>query len=225
METRAERIEAGMQMVRKTALSRAKNKPVHSSIDAGDLIGAGHEGLLKAIRRFEPSMGRFAPYAQQCIKFAMTDELRSYDRFTRPGRAKLNKYDYMIDKLTSQLGRTPTDTEMATGFEMSPVKFKKMQKELFQGLHLGIWEEFQEDLIGTDTDNPHGLFEKAERRYKVEGAVRGLPAPLRKAVLLHYFEGHTLAKTGDLLGVSESRVCQKLTEAREILKNRLETND
>ena len=86
--TRDALIELGLPIVRRVAFRMARRLP--ASVDVGDLIGAGTEGLIKAADHFDPTAyPRFEPYAERRIRGAILDELRSWDPVTRHGRRRM----------------------------------------------------------------------------------------------------------------------------------------
>ena len=88
--SRDELIAIGLPIVRRTAYRMARRLP--PNVDVGDLIGAGSEGLLKAIESFDfDRYERFEPYADARIRGAILDELRASDSMTRHGRRRLGE--------------------------------------------------------------------------------------------------------------------------------------
>jgi RNA polymerase sigma factor for flagellar operon FliA len=77
------------------------------------------------------------------------------------------------------------------------------------------------DTIPDDGEGPVGAFEVEEMRQMLSSAVGRLGDRERSVLSLYYYEGLTLAEIGDVLGVSESRVCQIHTRAVLQLRARM----
>jgi RNA polymerase sigma factor FliA len=86
--------------------------PQHVPIE--DLYSAGVLGLLDAFGRFDPSKQvLFRTYAQFRIRGAILDSLRTLDWSPRELRRKGRGIEEVIQTLTGQLSRSPTDIEIA----------------------------------------------------------------------------------------------------------------
>jgi len=82
-----------------------------------------------------------------------------------------------------------------------------------------------ETLEDGDAPDPVALFEVQETRALLARAVNSLPDRDKTVVTLYYFEGMTLAQIGEVLGVSESRVCQIHTKAVLTLRGKLSAKE
>src|SRR5436309_1551758 len=85
-----------------------------SHVEEADLISYGLLGLIAAIDRFEPEREiKFETFAVARIKGAIIDELRSLDWVPRSVRARARDVEKAHAALEGELGRAPTDGEMA----------------------------------------------------------------------------------------------------------------
>ena len=193
-------------------------------VDEADLASYGIIGLIDAIERFEPARNiKFETYAIPRIKGAIIDELRSIDWVPRSVRAKARAVEQSYAKLEATLHRTPTDEEVAADLEMSDEEFQTtLRKISFVGV-VALDEVFRGgdrsdrstlgETLPDSTAGPMDTFEVKETKEALIRAV-GQMAEREKTVLtLYYYEGLTLAEIGDILGVTESRVCQIHTKA------------
>jgi RNA polymerase sigma factor (sigma-70 family) len=126
-------------------------------------------------------------------------------------------------KLEATLHRTPTDAEVAADLEMTDAEFQTaLRKISFVGV-VALDEVFRGgdrsdrstlgETLPDSTAGPMDTFEVKETKEALIQAV-GQMAEREKTVLtLYYYEGLTLAEIGDILGVTESRVCQIHTKA------------
>ncbi len=211
-EQRQQWITEGLELVRRTAFRLARRLPAH--IDVGDLIGAGTEGLLRAIDDFDSSRGtRFEAYASARIKGTMLDELRSADNFTRYGRQKFGEVRRAIRKLEAELGTSPTEEEIAKALGLSLEAYYRLAENLARGAALTLMSDDDPDAVhDAAADVDEGILQK-ELREQLAQAITRLPERSQQVLALYYQEECTQAEIGEILGVSESRVCQILGES------------
>ena len=90
------------------------------TVDTGDLVSAGVFGLMNAIDKFDPSQGfKFETYAVPRIRGAILDGLRALDWVPRSVRSRSRSVQDAIAQLEHELGRTPTDEEIASELQIS----------------------------------------------------------------------------------------------------------
>ncbi len=202
------------------------------SVDHADLASYGTFGLIDAIDKFEPERGiKFETYAVNRIRGAIMDELRALDWVPRSVRARAREIQRSMAELEHQLKRTPTDQELAS---QVGVHITELQDNLAEIATLGL-VALDELLSPEDRDSasvgelladpkaidPGGNYERSETRFVLADAISRLAERERLVVTLYYYEGLTLAEIGDVLGVTESRVCQIHTKAVMSLRNRM----
>src|SRR5438309_5624717 len=96
-----------------------------SHVDEQDLVSYGLLGLIGAIERFDPDREiKFETFAMARIRGAIIDELRSLDWVPRSVRAKAREIEGAQVKLERQLGRAPSDEEVANALDMSMNDFQ-----------------------------------------------------------------------------------------------------
>lgn len=203
------------------------------SVEQSDLVSYGIFGLIDAIDKFEPERGfKFETYAISRIKGSIIDELRSIDWVPRSVRAKARAIERAYSKLENELRRTPDETEVAAELEMSPAELAQVLSQVsFVGLValeelIGRGERDSGGTIGdTISDAAHDpvqAFEIEEMKHVLADAINRMPDRERLVLTLYYYEGLTLAEIGDVLGVTESRVCQIHTKAILQMRARLQ---
>ncbi len=177
-----------------------------------------------AIERFEPQRNiKFETYAIPRIKGAIIDELRSIDWVPRSVRAKARAVEQSYSKLEATLHRTPTDAEVAADLEMTDAEFQTaLRKISFVGV-VALDEVFRGgdrsdrstlgETLPDSTAGPMDTFEVKETKEALVRAVSQMAEREKTVLTLYYYEGLTLAEIGDILGVTESRVCQIHTKA------------
>lgn len=193
-------------------------------VDEADLASYGIIGLIDAIERFEPARNiKFETYAIPRIKGAIIDELRSIDWVPRSVRAKARAVEQSYAKLEASLHRSPTDAEVASDLEMTDDEFQStLRKISFVGV-VALDEVFRGgdgndratlgESLPDAAAGPMDSYEAQETKEALVRAVNEMGDRERTVLTLYYYEGLTLAEIGEILGVTESRVCQIHTKA------------
>ena len=203
------------------------------NIEQSDLVSYGIFGLIDAIDKFDPGRGyKFETYAISRIKGAIIDELRSIDWVPRSVRAKARAIERAYSKLENELRRSPEDKEVATELgltedelattlgQISFVGVVALDELLSAGSERGSGATVGDTIAGSGHD-PVAAFESEEMRQVLADAINRMPDRERLVLTLYYYEGLTLAEIGNVLGVTESRVCQIHTKAIFQLRSRL----
>ncbi len=186
-------------------------------VELDDLISAGVFGLMDAIKAYDMSRGvKFETYCVPRIRGAMLDELRSMDWVPRLVRSKASKLNVAVKKLETELGRSPTEIELAEHLEMSVAELEKMIQEANAVGLISLnkkWYETDsykdvreidilEDKKGED---PTKRIQKSDLMRLV---TKGLNRNERLIIILYYYEEMTMKEIGSTLDLSESRVSQ-----------------
>src|SRR5258707_15698221 len=99
-------------------------------VELDDLMSAGIFGLMDAIAAFDLERGiKFETYSASRIRGAILDELRSMDWVPRLVRSRAHKLDNASKQLEVELGRSPTNEEVATRLAVPMSEFEKMAKD------------------------------------------------------------------------------------------------
>ena len=194
------------------------------NVDQADLVSYGIFGLIDAIEKFDLGRGfKFETYAISRIKGAIIDELRSIDWVPRSVRSKARSLEKAYSKLEAQLHRTPTDAEIAEELGMTDTQLQTTFSQIsFIGLvaldeMLGGQASGDSmslgDTIADAGDGPMAAYEVEEMRQSLATAINDMPEREKIVLTLYYYEGLTLAEIGEVLGVTESRVCQIHTKS------------
>lgn len=191
------------------------------NIDRDDLYSAGIVGLIRAAETWEEAKGAsFKTFAFTAIRGAVLDELRRCDPISRTVRERIRTLENESHRLTAELCRTPTHEELCERLSCS----RKQLDHDMQALHLAVQLSIDHSANESDAPVLAGLLVDAagppeaeiEQREELELAYKAigrLPEQARRAVVLYYTEGLLLKEIGGLLGVSESRVSQILSQA------------
>jgi RNA polymerase sigma factor for flagellar operon FliA len=191
------------------------------SVEVDDLVQAGMIGLLDAINRYEENHGaQFETYAVLRIRGAMLDELRSSDWMPRSTRANMRKVEQAMAALQQQLGRPPSESEVAKSLKLSLADYQDLLGDS-GGHQLVYYEDFHDedgsegflDRYAVDDDDPLKSLLDTDFRQTVIDAIDALPPREKMLMGLYYEEELNLKEIGAVMGVSESRVSQLHTQA------------
>lgn len=192
-----------------------------SSVEVDDIIQAGMMGLLDAAGRYDELRGaQFETYAAQRIRGAMLDELRGADWLPRSLRRDMRRIEAAIHRLQQTFGRAPAESEIAKELGVSLPEYQQMLLEA-RGAQLVYYEDFHgeddEDFFDRheagDNANPMALLQDERFRSALIKAIDGLPERERLMMALHYEQDLNLREIGEVMGVTESRVCQLHSQA------------
>jgi len=231
--SREEAIHQYLHLVKYVAGRIYVNLP--SNVDINDLINDGVFGLIDAIEKYDRARAvKFETYAITRINGAILDGLRSLDWVPRTVRQRAREIERAHEGLETELGRDPTDAELAERLAVS-VKDLNRLRHRFKGNSVLSLEEpmpntaehelsVGDTLEDADSDVTTEL-ERDELHGEIMRAVESLPVPERTVIRRYYFKGDTLKEIKSELGVSESRVSQIHAQAVTRLRQLLQTPD
>jgi RNA polymerase sigma factor for flagellar operon FliA len=208
-----------------------------ASVDQADLVSYGMFGLIDALQKFEPGRGnKFETYAIPRIRGAIIDELRAMDWVPRSVRFKQREIEKALADLESMLKRQPSEKELAERLGMSLHELHEVITQisfvsvlaLDETVSVGADRGEKVSLVDTLADkgfDPISGVESQETRGLLAAAINELSEREKIVVTLYYFEGLTLAEIGEILGVTESRVCQIHTKAVGVLRGQMTEYD
>ncbi len=192
-----------------------------ASVQLDDIIQAGMIGLLDAVSRYQGSLGaQFESYAAQRIRGAILDELRQADWLPRSIRKNMRRIEAAVSKLEQRLGRPPTEPEIAREMGMPLAEYQEMlhdsrgcQLIYFDDLKSSDSDHFLDSHRTDDDANPLELLIDENLRGLLVKAIEELPPREKMVMGMHYEQELNLREIGEVLGVSESRVCQLHSQA------------
>lgn len=197
-----------------------------STVEHGDLTSYGMFGLIDAIERFDLDKGvKFETYAISRIRGAIIDELRTIDWIPRSVRTKARRVEQAMATLEHDLGRTPSEGELAEQLDVSIDELRRILAQVSLTSVMALDEPFAGDdddeggstlldkVPDRSSPDPEMRMEDATLRQVLSESVAHLSERERTVVMLYYFEGMTLSQIGEVLGVTESRICQVHSKA------------
>jgi len=218
--TRDELIEQGIPLVREQAKYYVRNLP--HSVKVDELIAAGYEGLVKAADKFWKDSNTFRPYASKCIRYAMVDELRERDVFSRSGRRVHDKIGKAWAKFMLMNGREPTDEETAEALGWPLELYRKRLHVSYRGNALIDMEVYNDDHYWNGEDSVIDMLIRADKAKQVQESLEQLSIRNQAIMKLYFVEEKTLKQIGEMAGVNESRICQIVGEVKKVLREIIE---
>jgi len=193
-------------------------------VDLESLIHSGVVGLLEALDRFDPKRGvEFEVYARYRIQGEVMQCLRSLDWVSRSVRSWGRKLEAARAKLAGQFVREPTAEEMAKELEITLESYFRFDQQVNDATLLsledlsvaseGEWDVAHQKFSQNTFLDPLSFVESKELVEKLTSAVDGLPERERMVVTLYYHEELTLREIGEILSLSEGRICQIFAQA------------
>jgi RNA polymerase sigma factor for flagellar operon FliA len=192
-------------------------------LDAEDLISVGTIGLMDAMEKYDPNReAKFKTYAEFRIRGAMLDEIRSMDWIPRSVHERIGLLQKTHIVLLNRLGRPPLDEEVASELKMPLDELDDFISRARGAVmisidDLGLQEPDGHKVVKmlADTHHPDPLSTLVNEREReaIGEAIQGLPEKERLVLTLYYYEELTMKEIGELLKVTESRVCQIHTKA------------
>ncbi len=210
-------IEAHLPQVKFMAMRLAAKLPPW--VELNDLIGAGVLGLLDAVEKYDSTKGvMFKTYSEMRVRGAILDSLRDLDWAPRSMRRRAREVEAAYAHVERTRG-TATEEEVAEVLKLSLTDFQRLLQDL-RGLTITGLDDADDENTGVThqlpadpAPTPLAMYESAETRQCLTGAIDRLSQRERQVVALYYVEELTMKEIGAVLGVTESRVSQVHTQA------------
>lgn len=204
-----------------------------SSVFFDELVSAGSLGLIDAVDKFDPSKHvSLKTYAQYRIRGAILDELRSMDTYSRSMRKKIQDITKAVKTIEDQKGSPATDVEISRELGVTLESYYDILTNIHGASVLSLDEfiktkkndtysktRFQTGVKGDD--NPADHFDREELKHMLAQTIKTLTEKEQMVVSLYYYDELTLKEIGEVLSLTESRICQIHTAILLKLKVRL----
>ncbi len=203
------------------------------NVEFNDLVSYGILGLFDAIEKYDVNQGnKFETYGVSRIRGAIMDELRKLDWAPRLLRKRAREIERKGRELEDRNGRAATEEELARALKMSVEDLNGIYNELNSTTFLSLDEVWQNDdgnkpisRLQTVEDslimNQFSYVHQSEVKELLAQSIDLLPEKEKLVIVLYYYENLTLREIGEVLNVSESRVCQIHTKVVTRLRSHL----
>lgn len=219
--------------IRRLARLMLGNRLFNAVITVDDLVDAGVEGLLDAMKRFDSDRGvNFETYAIFRVRGEILEEMRRYDWFSKRSRGVINLFNATRRKLEQTLQRSVDDQEIATFLGINKNDFYRKQIVFHRAMESldGVLESDNEDgdpnkkvfevmglldiqLLNSE-DSLIESIDLSKSKKLLLDMIGRLPSNMRQVINLYYYEEYTMKEIGEkFLKVKESRVSQLHTKA------------
>jgi RNA polymerase sigma factor for flagellar operon FliA len=211
-------------MIRRVARGIAHRLPPRVSTD--DLVGAGFVALVELYASCpHASIGDLERVAMPRIRWAMLDELRNSDPLSRRMRQRARRIAKAARDLQQELGRKPSDEEVAKRLNLSARAYNAALKLSQTGEPMSIDAVEDFELPDSHAVGPEDRMNNTESLRQLKTAMEALPPRLKKILELYYGDELTLRQIGSVLGVTEARISQLLSDAVKRLRGSYATAD
>ncbi len=188
-----------------------------NEVDVDDLVSAGVFGLIDAIEAFDLERGvKFETYCSPRIRGAILDELRTMDWVPRLVRSRAHKLETATKVLQAELGRLPTEDEIARRLKISKPEMEKIVKDSNAVSLVSLSRKYQENDSNREMQEIDVLEDRRSidptedlQQHDLHQMVMGTLSRIERLIIvLYYYEEMTMKEIGATLDLSESRVSQ-----------------
>lgn len=216
-------VEKYAQLVRRIAYHLSGRLP--ESVDVNDLMQAGMLGLMEAARKYAGDRGaNFETYAGIRIRGAMLDELRRMDWIPRSVHRRVRAMIEAIRIVEGRNGGKASDADVAEEMSVSLAEYHDIAREASHSRMFSVEELAGDDNelrgVGGDIASPEQELEREALTAALASTVENLPERERLIISLYYSDELNMREIGEILGVSESRVCQLHGQALARIRSR-----
>jgi RNA polymerase sigma factor for flagellar operon FliA len=212
-----------MPMVKRVAIHLKARIPPFMELD--ELIQVGMVGLIEAARAFDPGKGHeFEHFALSRVRGSILDEVRRQSFLPRSAVAFNRSESEAVHVLAAELGRAPTQAELAQhmGKDMDDFQKERGHAKRFETFSMEVVSEEVMAMPADRGHQPEVQVEEAEFMQAVVAAIDQLPDREKLVMSLYYVEELNLKEIGEVLGVTESRVSQILSTVVKKLRSQLQ---
>jgi RNA polymerase sigma factor for flagellar operon FliA len=204
-------------------------KQVPAVVPLEDLIQVGMIGLLEAYKHYDASKGAsFETYATIRVRGFMLDEIRNNDWIPRSIHRNARVIALAVKNAENRLGRQVSEREIAEELGLDSHEFYELLKESASSQLQGFEDAglTEDTMIGISEigrlPEPHAKALQDDLLKTLTDIIHTLPPAERMVLALYYEQDLNLKEIGEVLGVSESRVCQIHTKATNHVKSKMQ---
>jgi RNA polymerase sigma factor for flagellar operon FliA len=222
-------------LVKYIVYKKAREMPARCDVE--DFMSCGLEALIQSVDRYDPAKGAtFEQYIWTRVHGAVLDELRRQDWAPRSVRRWERDMHKAVEEFMVLHRRRPTREELADALGVDVAELRRRQDEVQQSdltsLNALVLADDETTIERVDTladadrrNDPEYAAAHTEAKDKFREAFAQLPQREREVAVLLYVKNLTLAEIGEILGVSESRVCQIHSQTKRTLRKQLSEDE
>jgi RNA polymerase sigma factor for flagellar operon FliA len=219
-----DRLMEHIGLVKRVALHLKTRLPNFMEID--ELIQVGTIGLIEAAKSFDDSKGvEFEIFARTRIRGAILDQVRKLSYLPRSAMVNIRDHNEATAALSSELGREPSQTELAEFMGKDLESFHKERTHAYRFQTVSLESQVMDDveIPSNEINEPESELADAQLLNALEGSIESLPERDKTIISLYYVEEMNLKEIGAVLDISESRVSQILSSTVKKLRTHLNT--
>lgn len=232
--TRDQLIDQYIGLVHHSAREISKRVPRELELD--ELVSAGTVGLIHALESFEPHRGlAFSTFAVPRIRGAIIDEVRRWQWIPRTVRERARSIEEHRREIERRNGRAARHEEIAAAIGIDPDTLLEWMDQIAPPTILpidsaapgadGRMVRLAEQIADPSVEAMDEALHRDETMRRLRGAFLDLSTKDRTVLSLYYYEELTLRQIGQILRISESRVCQIHARALKRLRTRLQDKE
>jgi RNA polymerase sigma factor for flagellar operon FliA len=209
-------------LVKRVAIHLKSRLPNYMELD--ELIQVGTIGLIEAAKSFDDQKGvEFEVFARTRIRGAILDQVRKLSYLPRSAIVNIRDHNEATAVLSSELGREPTQTELADfmGKDLDSFHKERTHAHRFQTVSLESQLPESIDLPANEFNEPETTLADSQMMEALTESIESLPEREKTIISLYYLEELNLKEIGAVLEVSESRVSQVLSATIKQLRKNL----
>ena len=198
-----------------------------ASVSLEDLVQTGMIGLFEALKGYDMSKGAsFETYARIRIQGAMIDEVRRCNWMPRSVYKKSRQLSEAVAAIESEHGRDAKDSEIAEYLKISMDEYYRMVNDA-AGCQLLSYEDItaiggcKDELESSESCNPYDNLQDDDFKQSLAEKIANLPKREKMVMSLYYNDEFNLREIGEILGITEGRVCQIHSQALIRLRARM----
>lgn len=220
-----ELVSANMELVKRIAWHIYGR--VVAVVEIEDLVQIGYTGLVMAAQNYTIKEGAsFASYASIRIRGAILDHLRKNSNLCRSTMKMSQDLKKQEQALMQQLGRAPTNTELAEAMKMSNAELDQWKQAFQANIHSSIDEVYDEFSMwfSSSENTPEEHMNDSELQDQLKEALKTLPEREALTIQLYYVEELNVYEIAEVLEITTGRVSQIKKSAIQRLRQFMNGN-
>ena len=209
---------------------------VKVTVDIDDLKNIASLALIQASHGFDPAAGMsFEGYARMRIRGAILDEIRKSQPLSRTVYSRRKELENTIETLRIELNRQPEEDEIASRMGVRVEEYRAVLDDLKPVIFVPLHQIMEgDDELTPDQgqytaditqEDPSESMGRRELHVLIRDRIKQLNRKQQQVLLLFHYEGLRMKDVAELMGISESRVCQVNTEAVLSLRSYLQRQE